>query len=287
MQIVHDIRALRAALDPQCGKRVALVPTMGHLHAGHLALVQLARSHADIVVVSIFVNPLQFGVGEDFSAYPRTLLEDCDKLQKAGVDLVFAPTVIEMYPEADDQGLHQSVLIQPPAFADQLCGAHRPGHFAGVATVVTKLFHLVRPQMAVFGKKDYQQLMVIHALVRQLNFPIEIIAGETSREASGLAMSSRNAYLTETQTAQAPQLYGQLQRIAQALLAGERGYLALEHSACKQLQSDGWQVDYVAIRNPVTLTLPRMDSTAWVMLAAAKLGNTRLIDNLELAVSLP
>lgn len=281
MHVFHTTHALRAFLDGQCGKRVGFVPTMGNLHAGHCQLVSLAKTQADIVVVSIFVNPLQFGVNEDFGKYPRTLQADCAQLEQVGADVVFAPTVEEMYPDFDGKDLKQMVLVQPPPFADILCGASRPGHFAGVATVVTKLFHLVRPHLAVFGKKDYQQLLVIRALVRQLNFDIEIVAGETLREASGLAMSSRNGYLSEDEKVQAAQLHAQLQQIKNALLAGGRDYADITTAAVARLQQWGWQVDYVEVRAQQDLSLPMPEARAWVVLAAARLGNTRLIDNVE------
>jgi len=284
MQLFHTLRELRTYFAGCGDQRVGFVPTMGNLHAGHCQLVTLAKQHADLVVVSIFVNPLQFGANEDFGSYPRTLQADCDKLQAVGADVVFAPSVAEMYPDFDGQSLHQQVVIQPPPLADDLCGASRPGHFAGVATVVAKLFHMVQPQVAVFGKKDYQQLMVIRALVRQPNFEIEIIAGETAREPSGLAMSSRNGYLTEAEKTQAAQLNQQLQRIQQALLSGQRDYAALREQACLALSQQGWQVDYVEIRRQQSLTLPDVQTRDWVILAAARLGKTRLIDNCEVSV---
>ncbi|MFQ6332887.1 pantoate--beta-alanine ligase [Methylophilus sp. 3sh_L] len=281
MQVCHSVHELRAfiARDPQA--KVGFVPTMGNLHAGHCQLVTQAKQLAEIVVVSIFVNPLQFGANEDFGSYPRTLAADCEKLEAVGADVVFAPAVTEMYPDFDGHDLHQQVVIQPPALANDLCGASRPGHFAGVATVVAKLFHMVQPQVAVFGKKDYQQLMVIRALVRQLNFNVEIVAGETVRESSGLAMSSRNSYLTPAEKTQAAQLYQQLQSIKQALSAGQRDYANLCAQAKSELTEQGWQVDYVEIRRQTDLTLPNAGDHAWVILAAAKLGNTRLIDNCE------
>jgi pantoate--beta-alanine ligase len=283
MQLFHSLRELRTFLASRRDQRVGFVPTMGNLHAGHCQLVTLAKKHAEIVVVSVFVNPLQFGANEDFGSYPRTLQSDCDKLQAVGADVVFAPVVEEMYPDFDGQDLHQQMVIQPPPLADDLCGASRPGHFAGVATVVAKLFHMVQPQVAVFGKKDYQQLMVIRALVRQLNFEIEIIAGETAREASGLAMSSRNGYLTETEKTQAAQLNQQLQGMKQALLTGRRDYAALQAQARLALSQQGWLVDYVEVRRQQSLTLPDAQTREWVILAAARLGKTRLIDNCEVS----
>lgn len=285
MQLFHTLRELRAFLDSRAHQRVGFVPTMGNLHAGHCQLVTLAKNHADLVVVSIFVNPLQFGANEDFGSYPRTLQADCEKLEAVGADVVFAPAVEEMYPDFDGHDLHQQMVIQPPPLADDLCGASRPGHFAGVATVVAKLFNMVKPQVAVFGKKDYQQLMVIRALVRQLNFDIQIVAGETVREPSGLAMSSRNGYLSAAEKNQAAQLQQQLLRIKQALLDGHRDYAGLCEQAGFELKQQGWQVDYVDIRRQQALTLPDAQTTDWVILVAARLGKTRLIDNCEVSVS--
>ncbi len=284
MQLFHTLRELRAFLANQPHQRLGLVPTMGNLHAGHCHLVTLAKTHADLVVVSIFINPLQFGANEDFGSYPRTLAADCEKLQAVGADVVFAPAVTEMYADFDGQHLHQQVVVQPPALANDLCGASRPGHFSGVATVVTKLFHMVKPQVAVFGRKDYQQWMVVRAMVRQLNFDIEIVAGETMREPSGLAMSSRNGYLTPAEKIQATQLYQQLGRIKAALLSGRRDYSILCDEAHLWLTQQGWQVDYVEIRCQHTLSLPDAQSHDWVILIAAKLGNTRLIDNCEVSL---
>ncbi|TXI36426.1 MAG: pantoate--beta-alanine ligase [Methylophilus methylotrophus] len=284
MQLFHTLRELRAFLDSRADQRVGFVPTMGNLHAGHCQLVTLAKSHADLVVVSIFVNPLQFGANEDFGSYPRTLQSDCEKLQSVGADVVFAPAIEEMYPDFDGRDLHQQIVIQPPPLADDLCGASRPGHFAGVATVVAKLFNMVKPQVAVFGKKDYQQLMVIRALVRQLNFDIEIIAGDTVREPSGLAMSSRNGYLTAAEKNQASQLQQQLLSMKNALLGGRRDYAELCEQASLQLKQQGWQVDYVEIRRQHALTLPDAQTRDWVILAAARLGKTRLIDNCEVSM---
>lgn len=285
MQLFHTLRDLRNFLDSRAHQRVGFVPTMGNLHAGHCQLVTLAKSHADLVVVSIFVNPLQFGANEDFGNYPRTLQADCEKLEAVGADVVFAPAVEEMYPDFDGQDLHQQMIIQPPPLADDLCGASRPGHFAGVATVVAKLFNMVKPQVAVFGKKDYQQLMVIRALVRQLNFDIQIIAGETVREPSGLAMSSRNGYLSTAEKNQAAQLQQQLLRMKQALLDGRRDYAGLCEQAGFELKQQGWQVDYVEIRRQHALTLPDAQTRDWVILVAARLGKTRLIDNCEVSAS--
>lgn len=283
MQLFHTLRELRAFLNERTDQRVGFVPTMGNLHAGHCQLVSVAKKQADIVVVSIFVNPLQFGANEDFGSYPRTLQADCEKLQAVGADVVFAPSVEEMYPDFDGRDLQQQVVVQPPPVANDLCGASRPGHFAGVATVVTKLFHMVKPHLAVFGKKDYQQLMVIRALVRQLNFDIEIVGVDTMRESSGLAMSSRNGYLNIEQKTQAAQLYAQLQQIRSALQEGRRDYDAVCQEAVVVLKQLGWQVDYVEIRSQHELSLPTVNQKELVVLAAAKLGNTRLIDNCEIS----
>jgi pantoate--beta-alanine ligase len=278
MRVIHAAAELRAALAGETG--TAFVPTMGNLHAGHVSLVELAKQHGSPVVASIFVNPLQFGAGEDFERYPRTLDADCAKLATAGCDFVFAPDVAEMYP------VPQTFIVQPPeAVANDLCGAFRPGHFSGVATVVLKLFNLVRPRVAVFGKKDFQQLMVIRELVRQFNLPIEIVAGDTLREADGLALSSRNAYLAPSERLQAPQLHRELATIIAAVQAGERDFDALCASASRHLKMAGWNVDYIALRDAATLQPPTPGSARLVVLGAAWLGRTRLIDNLETALS--
>jgi pantoate--beta-alanine ligase len=274
MQILHTAAELRAALAGE--SRTAFVPTMGNLHAGHVSLIALARQHGGPVVASIFVNPLQFGAGEDFERYPRTLAADCEKLAAAGCDIVFAPDLAGIYP------VPQTFTVQPPdSLANDLCGAFRPGHFSGVATVVLKLFNLVQPRTAVFGSKDFQQLFVIRELVRQLNLPIDIVAGDTLREADGLAMSSRNGYLTPSERIQATALHRELAAITAALQAGEREFDALSAAAGRHLKMAGWRVDYVAIRDATTLQAPTPASTRLVVLAAAWLGKTRLIDNLE------
>jgi pantoate--beta-alanine ligase len=276
MRVVHRAADLRQALSGR--GRTGFVPTMGNLHAGHLSLVELARAASDFSVVSVFVNPLQFGAGEDFERYPRTLAADCEQLAAAGCDLVFAPEVAELYPEP------QTFLVQPPAaLADTLCGAHRPGHFAGVATVVAKLFNLVRPDVAVFGNKDWQQLAVIRGLVRQLNLGVEIVGALTARAPDGLALSSRNQSLSADERLRAPQLYAELQAIAAAVAAGDHGFEALARAAERRLKMAGWGVDYVAVRDAETLAAPGAGRPL-VALAAARLGATRLIDNLEFAV---
>lgn len=278
MQVVHTVAALRAALDG--AHDTAFVPTMGNLHAGHISLVELAKRHGSPVVASIFVNPLQFGAGEDFERYPRTLAADCEKLEAAGCDVVFAPDVAEMYP------VPQTYAVQvPPQLAEDLCGAFRPGHFNGVATVVLKLFNLVAPRVAVFGSKDYQQLLVIREMVRQFNLPIEILAGATLREADGLAMSSRNGYLGADERRQAAALHGALAGVADSVRAGKRDFEHLTGAAADQLAAAGWRVDYVAVRDAATLAAPTAASTEVVVLGAAWLGATRLIDNLQVPLA--
>ncbi len=275
MELIHTVAALRARLGHE--DRIAFVPTMGNLHAGHLALVEAARARGKCLVASIFVNRLQFEPGGDFERYPRSLPDDCTKLERAGCDVVFAPDEREMYPQP------QEIVVAPPKLAEQLCGSFRPGHFQGVATVVTKLFHIVAPQVAVFGKKDYQQLHVIRALVRQLNFPIEIVGVETVREPDGLAMSSRNGYLSGPERAEATRLARVLQGVKAAVAGGAVDFDALLAAAQADLASRGWRVDYVALRRQSDLAPARPGDGALVALAAAWLGNTRLIDNLEFA----
>lgn len=288
MQIIHTISDLRAALKQQTS--IGFVPTMGNLHAGHIHLVALAKQHSKTVVVSIFVNPLQFGANEDFGSYPRTLDADCKKLKAAGADIVFAPNVAEMYVDFDGKNLNQSMTITPPPIAEVLCGASRPGHFSGVATVVMKLFNMVQPQVAVFGKKDFQQLFIIKEMVKQFNLPIEMIAGETMREASGLAMSSRNGYLNDAQRTQAAQLNKALQEIVQQIKNGAKDFTSLEKTAAQQLAYTGWEVDYISIRSSLTLRPAQTQDKQLVVLGAAKINNsqagkTRLIDNIEISLA--
>lgn len=280
MKVVHTIEELRDQLRGQL--RVSFVPTMGNLHEGHLALMKLARQHGDPVVASIFVNRLQFGPNEDFDRYPRTLRDDIAKLERdRNVYVLFAPNENELYPEP------QNYRVQPPQeLGDILEGECRPGFFGGVSTVVLKLFSCVQPRVAVFGKKDYQQLMVIRNMCRQFQLPVEILAHETVRAEDGLALSSRNVYLQPTERAEAPQLFAQL-RIMQAKVRGGAVDAALlEQEAINYLQSRGWLVDYIAIRRRRDLHKPShaeiVAGEPLVALAAAKLGATRLIDNLEL-----
>lgn len=275
MHTYTTVSSLRECLAHQTS--VAFVPTMGNLHQGHLSLVEQARQHGNFVVVSIFVNPLQFGPNEDFTSYPRTFEADCAKLEGLA-DAVFAPTVGEMYPVA------QTVYVEPPPLAAELCGAFRPGHFRGVATVVLKLFNLVQPNAAVFGKKDYQQLAVLRAMTEQLNLPLAIVAAETARAPDGLALSSRNGYLSATERAEAPRLYRNLTDIAVTLNNGCRDFAALENAARDALENHGWRVDYVSLRNAATLLPAKPEDRELVTLAAAWLGKTRLIDNLEISL---
>ena len=276
MEVISSVAALRVRLGTE--DSVAFVPTMGNLHEGHLDLVRIAHQHAKCVVVSIFVNPLQFGANEDFGKYPRTLQADCDKLKAGGVAVVFAPTEADLYPQP------QQVTIEPPPIAQELCGTFRPGHFRGVATVVLKLLNIVQPQVAVFGKKDYQQLHVVRQMVEQLNVPVTIVGAETMRAPDGLALSSRNQYLSPVERTEATFLYLMLAEVKQALKNGVHYFAQLEETAAKELLSHGWQVDYVAIRSQKTLLAPLEGERELVVLAAAKLGKTRLIDNLEVCL---
>jgi pantoate--beta-alanine ligase len=278
MQIHPTIDGLRAELDllRAQGARIAFVPTMGNLHEGHAALMRQAGTLADVVVASVFVNRLQFAPHEDFDRYPRTLDADCARMQAAGVSHVFAPCETELYPQ------QQTLRVVPdPMLADLLEGAFRPGFFTGVATVVAKLFNIVQPQVAVFGKKDYQQLMVIRQLVRQMALPIRIVGGETLRADDGLALSSRNGYLSATERKQSVQLYKALSSARDALRAGDREFARIEHDASSFLEANGWSAQYVAVRRQADLQSPSAHESSLVILAAALLGTTRLIDNLE------
>ena len=280
MQIINHIAELRKRLNTE--RAIAFVPTMGNLHEGHLNLVKLAREHGDCVVASIFVNPLQFGPNEDFDKYPRTLEADCAQLHGLA-DVVFAPSANEMYPA------QQTVFIESPPIADELCGASRPGHFRGMATVVLKLLNIVQPQAALFGKKDYQQLHIIRQLVAQLNLPIRIVGGETVRAADGLALSSRNQYLSAGERGEAVFLYQTLQEMKRAILQGERDFERLEQRSVEALAARGWLPDYVAVRNqsdlqPASLAQGNLAQRELVVLAAARLGNTRLLDNIEVCL---
>ncbi|MDR0702580.1 MAG: pantoate--beta-alanine ligase [Azoarcus sp.] len=274
MRIHTAIASLRAA-RARAG-RVAFVPTMGNLHDGHIALMREAARRADTVIASIFVNRLQFGPAEDFDKYPRTPEADREKLEAVGVAHLFAPDETVMYPQA--QGCR---VVPGPGQADILEGACRPGHFCGVATVVLKLFNIVAPDVALFGKKDYQQLMVLTNMARELALPTEIVAQDTLRAADGLALSSRNRYLSPAERAEAPRLYRQIALVAEAVRGGARDYAALEAAALETLQGHGWQPDYFTVRRRADLQAPQRPDEALVILAAARLGATRLIDNLE------
>lgn len=279
MLILKDIPALR---DWRARRhRVALVPTMGNLHAGHIHLIETAKQHAEEVIASIFVNPLQFGAGEDLDKYPRTFAEDCQKLSDAGTSAVFAPTEPVLYPVV------QQYFVDPPALAEQWCGAVRSGHFRGVTTVVAKLFNLVQPQVALFGKKDYQQLALIRGMTQQLNFPIEIVGCETQRAPDGLALSSRNGYLTAAERQEAPYLYSVLKQLGARIEQGSRDYRELERAAVAELEAHGWKPDYLAVCAQDTLA-PLIGGgleSSVVILVAARLGTTRLIDNLEVCAA--
>ena len=275
MQIHTTIESLRNARR-QAG-RVAFVPTMGNLHAGHITLMRDAGQRADAVIASIFVNRLQFGPGEDFQKYPRTLQADCEKLEAAGVAHLFAPDDQLMYPEL------QTYHVDPaPAQIAILEGEFRPGHFRGVATVVLKLLNIVQPDIALFGKKDYQQLMVLSNMVRQLALPMDVQPGETVRADSGLALSSRNGYLSADELAEAPRLYRELTRIVEAVRSGNHDFLKLENEAMATLEAHGWSPDYIAIRRRIDLQPPVHEDDPLVVLAAVRLGRTRLIDNIEI-----
>jgi pantoate--beta-alanine ligase len=282
MQTVAKVRELRDAVGAwrRAGERVALVPTMGNLHDGHAELVRRARAIADRVVVSSFVNPLQFGPNEDFARYPRTPREDAALLQSLGTDLLFAPGVDDMYP----RGQGTVTRVQVPELANTLCGEFRPGHFDGVATVVSKLFNLVQPDVALFGEKDFQQLAIIRRMVEDLCMPIEIVGVPTVREADGLAMSSRNRYLTSAERAIAPQIHAELQRARTAIQQGARNFGEIEQRGRAALEKLGFKPDYFTVRDAVTLQPPADSSRDLVILVAARLSQARLIDNVTLSL---
>ncbi len=273
MQVFHAVADVRARLARE--PSIVLVPTMGNLHAGHVTLVEIAREHGKCVVVTIFVNRLQFGAGGDFDRYPRTLDADCEKLARAGCDVVFAPDEREMYPGP------QEIVLSPPRVAHTLEGEYRAGHFQGVVTVVAKLLNIVRPHVAIFGKKDYQQLLVLRELVRQLNFGVEVVPGETVRDPDGLAMSSRNGYLSPGERKEAVRLSKVLRSIREAVAGGRRDFADLEKAAKDELAAHGWRPDYIAVRRRADLGTPGADDRELVVLGASWLGRTRLIDNLE------
>lgn len=279
MRTLHTLKELRAMLRGyrQQGKRIGLVPTMGNLHEGHISLVKKAKEAADVVVTTIFVNPMQFGANEDLDAYPRTLLDDQEKLEAAGNTLVFAPIIDEIYPE----GLARHTRVVVPEVSEGHCGASRPGHFEGVATVVTMLFNMVQADVAVFGEKDFQQLAVIRKLVRDLKIPIEIIGAPTVREKDGLAKSSRNGYLSPDERKKAPAVYRALQEAAAHIAEGRTDYGNLEQAAIESLTKAGFRPDYFNVVNSLTLKPAAPDDNDVTILAAAFLGTTRLIDNLS------
>ncbi len=281
MQIIGNIKDLRNYLHQDRQQRIAFVPTMGNLHAGHLSLVRYARQNADVVVVSVFVNPTQFSAGEDFERYPRTLESDSKLVEQAGADVLFVPTVSEMYPS----GTNESTKVIVSGLSDILCGTFRPGHFGGVTSVVTRLFNAVQPDVAIFGRKDFQQLLIIQQMVKDLLMPIEIIGLPTCREEDGLAMSSRNGYLNPEQRSIAPHLYKTLCEIKQAILNGEKNYPILKEQATNTLSKVGFTPDYISIRDRKDLSVPTAKTPIeeLIILGAAWLGSARLIDNLEVA----
>ena len=264
----------------QNDEHIALVPTMGSLHAGHLSLVELAREHAERVVVSIFVNPTQFGKDEDYDEYPRTLELDKRRLKTAAADMIFAPDVETLYPF----GLDKATTVSVPGLTENFCGATRPGHFDGVTTVVARLFAIVQPDVAVFGQKDYQQQLVIRRMAEDLGLPVSIITGETVRNDDGLAMSSRNSYLSDEERAIAPVLYQTLSYVGQELQSGRRNFAELEATAGERLAAAGFGVDYFAIRRALNLEVPDRDCDDLVVLTAAQLGPARLIDNIVVTI---
>jgi len=276
VDILHSVAALRDRL--QRAPDNVFVPTMGNLHAGHIELMRLAKQRAECVVVSIFVNRLQFGPKEDFDRYPRTLQADADKMRDVGVDVVFAPDEREIYPEP------QTFVVEPSDLQHILEGAFRPGHFRGVATVVLKLFNMVRPRAALFGKKDYQQYVVLRDMVKQLALPLEIMPIDTVRAEDGLALSSRNGYLSAVERKEAPRLYQTLQIARAEIAAGKRDFQRMELQAMSTLAWHGWRPDYVSVRRQSDLQPPGPEDRALVVLAAAVLGRTRLIDNVEIAL---
>ncbi|WDE04538.1 pantoate--beta-alanine ligase [Thalassomonas viridans] len=283
MKTVNDITALRQQINEwrQQGLKIAFVPTMGNLHAGHIALVEEAHKHADKVVASIFINPMQFGANEDIDSYPKTLAEDQQKLIAANTHLLFTPTADIIYPK----GLDQQTYVKVPDVSEGSCGESRPGHFRGVATIVCKLFNLVQPDVACFGKKDYQQLQVIQTMVDDLSMPIDIVGVETVREDSGLAMSSRNGYLTEQEKAMAPALRQALLWLGEQLKQGKQDFHALSKQAAGKINLVGLNTDYIDIRHARTLAKPGPTDTELVILAAAHCGKARLIDNLQVSLA--
>ncbi len=283
MQVFHHIDSIRSALNDtrREGKKVGFVPTMGNLHDGHLALVQLAKQHCDVVVVSIFVNRLQFGLNEDWDKYPRTWEADKAKLQSVDCDYLFYPEEQEIYPN----GMAEQTRVVVPTMTDVLCGASRPGHFEGVTTVVSKLFNIVQPDEAVFGSKDFQQLAVIRRMVEDLCIPVKIIGGEIVREADGLAMSSRNSYLAEDERSQVTVLHNTLLWVKAELTSGRRDYEALEQQGREKIEAAGFRVDYFSITNSFSLQAAAHDDTHVTVLGAMYTRNARLIDNVSVTLN--
>jgi pantoate--beta-alanine ligase len=278
VKTVRDIKTLRGMTQGwhQDGDSIALVPTMGDLHAGHLSLVRLAHEYAERVIVSVFVNPTQFGPDEDYKNYPRSLDNDRRRLSRADVDLLFAPSNEEIYPFGEDAMTRVSV----PNLSTVFCGSSRPGHFDGVTSVVSRLFNIIQPDVAVFGQKDYQQLVIIRRMVADLHLPIKILAGPTQRQDDGLALSSRNRYLSDAELSVAPQLHSALRRCRDQIMAGNRDFATLEGEARAQLEASGFRVDYFAVSKAGDLLSPTADSRHLVIMAAARLGEARLIDNI-------
>jgi pantoate--beta-alanine ligase len=283
MDVLTTVDAVRARVRQwrAAGARIALVPTMGNLHAGHSSLLEVARARADRVIASVFVNPLQFGPAEDFAAYPRTLADDEQLLATAHCDLLFAPEVAQIYPE----GGTQPTLISVRGLSSVLCGQFRPGHFDGVATVVAKLFNIVAPDVAVFGEKDYQQFIIIRRMTSDLQIPVEVVGAPTVRAPDGLALSSRNRYLSPQERAMAPAIYRALQAAVKRLAAGERDYAGIEGDGWQALAKAGFRPDYFAVRDAAELQLPHERSRELVVLTAVRLERARLIDNLRVSLS--
>lgn len=280
MRTIHTIAELRSALNAERlnGKRIGFVPTMGNLHEGHLQLIDQAKANSDVVVSSIFVNPLQFGQGEDLDNYPRTLQQDQEKLASRGCDYLFAPSDAEVYPH----GREAQTQVEVPVISDMYCGESRPGHFRGVATVVTKLFGMVQPDVAIFGEKDFQQLMVIRRMTEDLSLPVEIQGAAIARNNKGLALSSRNGYLSEDELDTAVNLYATLQATANQIKSGDKDFSELEEQAQKRLESAGFAKDYYKICRRYDLQPAGADDKELVIVAAAKLGPARLIDNIQI-----
>lgn len=279
MKTVHTIAELRDTVTAwrQRDSSIGLVPTMGNLHAGHIRLVNEARRHAERIVASIFVNPTQFGAGEDYGSYPRTPEQDAAKLEEAGLDLLFLPKVEEIYPTLD----RPSTVVEIPGLSEELCGRYRPGHFRGVATVVCKLINLVQPSLILFGEKDYQQLTVIRRMVADLNIPVTVHGVPTVRDPDGLALSSRNGYLSTNERNLAPRLYKTLMETATAIQAGTNDFTSLEKQQTERLRQSGFEPDYLSVRRSADLSPPQPGDTDLIVLVAARLGKTRLIDNLR------